>query len=412
MRSQRPSDNVPSHGGDKRRGIIAPLTALFLIFLLGMVAFGVDVGWIVLSQTNLQNSADAAALAGAQPLMDGYVQYQLTSDATTKTTILNNTIASAKTYAKNYASYNSAGSVSGLVLQDADIECGFLDSSNVYTAGPPYTNFPNTVKVVLRLDSTANGALGLYFGPVVGTSSVNLTATASATIYAGTINSFNKSSINTGMLPLTYDKKDWDNFLQTGKDPHGNGLTDGSGVPQLQIFKESNYQLKGNFAWLSLNDSHASANDLRGWIDSGMSSSDTQALMDGQLIPLDNGVNQNDWRGTPGDKASAAMAVNDYVGKSFVLPLFWAAQYDTSASVSTNSNYKAGVGQGSNYDYNIVQFVGVKVMYTSDANKEIIVQPSAVIDPNAVFSSGTLVPAGSGSSTTLVTTFSTPKLTR
>jgi Flp pilus assembly protein TadG len=57
--------------GDKRQGAIAPLAAVLAVFLIGMVAFAVDIGWIVLSKTNLQNTADSAALAGADPLMNG-----------------------------------------------------------------------------------------------------------------------------------------------------------------------------------------------------------------------------------------------------------------------------------------------------------------------------------------------------
>lgn len=401
-------NNLP--GAQQRRGIIAPLTAIFLIFLLGMVAFGVDVGWIVLSQTNLQNSSDAAALAGAQPLMDAYVQYQLATNATTKTTILTNAVASAKTYAKNYASYNSAGTIGSLVLKDADIECGFMNSSNVYTAGPPYTNFPNTVKVVLRLDGNANGALGLYFGPVLGTKSVNLTATASATTYAGTINSFSKTSLNSGMLPITYDRKLWYDFVSTGKDPAGNTRLDSNGVPVLPVYPEPGNKFKGNFGLLSLDDNHAGASEMRSWVDNGMTSANIQALIDGNLIPLSNGVNLWDWRGDTGFKSSLVQDVNNYVGKSFILPLF--TPFDNGSNYTNSNAYQAGNGKGSNYDYNIVEFIGLKIMPPTDYNREILVQPSAVIDPNAVFQTGTLVPAGSGSSSTVVTTFSTPKLTR
>lgn len=394
----------------KRRGIIAPLTALFLVFLLGMVAFGVDVGWIVLSQTNLQNAADAAALAGAQPLMDGYVQYQLTSNATTKTTILNSTLSSAKTYAKNYASYNSAGTISSLVLSDADIEFGYMNSSNVYTAGPPYTNFPNTVKVITRLDSNSNGKLGLYFGPVLGTSNVSLTATASATIYAGVINSFSKSSINTGMLPITYDKTLWHKFETTGQDPYGNTRTDSNGVPVLQVYPDLNNKLTGNWGLLSLDDSHAGASEMRSWVDNGMSSADTQALIDGNLIPLSNGVDAWDWRGDTGFKSSLVQDVNDYVGKTFILPLFKPVN-EGSGYPNYNGYVAQGGGNGSNADYNIVEFIGLKIMPPTDYNREILVQPAAVIDPNAVFTSTS--PAGSSSSSSsVITTFTTPKLTR
>jgi hypothetical protein len=50
----------------------------------------------------------------------------------------------------------------------------------------------------------------------------------------------------------------------------------------------------------------------------------------------------------------------------------------------------------------------VKIMPVSDTNREIVVQPAAYVDPFANFSSVT--PAGSSGS--LITTFTTPRLTQ
>ena len=48
-----------------RRGAIAVLAALLCVILLGMIAFAVDIGYLALGRTQLQASADAAALAAA-----------------------------------------------------------------------------------------------------------------------------------------------------------------------------------------------------------------------------------------------------------------------------------------------------------------------------------------------------------
>src|ERR1700730_15110195 len=61
--------------GVRRRGAVAPLMALLMLPLLGMLAFSIDVGYIVRVQTDLQNAADAAALAGAERLQSLFVQY-------------------------------------------------------------------------------------------------------------------------------------------------------------------------------------------------------------------------------------------------------------------------------------------------------------------------------------------------
>ena len=58
----------------------------------------------------------------------------------------------------------------------------------------------------MRRDSSANGSLGLFFGPVLGKSTTDLTAVAAATIYTATANGFkNVSGFRAGLLPVTYD---------------------------------------------------------------------------------------------------------------------------------------------------------------------------------------------------------------
>ena len=51
-----------------RRGAVAVLAAFMMVFLMGMVAFAVDIGYLCVVQTQAQAAADAAALAGAKGL--------------------------------------------------------------------------------------------------------------------------------------------------------------------------------------------------------------------------------------------------------------------------------------------------------------------------------------------------------
>src|SRR5437899_7981806 len=52
------------------RGSVLVLTAAAMVPLLGMVSLSVDVGRLMSTRRQLQNAADAAALAGAQRLPD------------------------------------------------------------------------------------------------------------------------------------------------------------------------------------------------------------------------------------------------------------------------------------------------------------------------------------------------------
>lgn len=400
-----------------RRGVMAPLAAVLMVFLVGMVAFTVDVGWMVLAQTELQNVSDSAALSGAYPLMEQYVNYALATDAGTKTTILNNAMALARSKAKELANANKfafrgnkAGEKKNYSLDDADIEFGYLDKNNNYQSYSQYSVYPNTIKVLVRRDTKANGSLGLFFGPALGTSSVDMNATASATIYGqnGTIDNFNKPG---GMLPMTFDVNLWKNFLTTGKNADGNSTNDGNGVPTLKVYSTSKY--KGNFGLLSLNDQHVGASDVRDWVDSGMSQADLDALKSSNLLPLSK-HNQNkwDWNGENGFKSTVVQTINEHVGEVYVLPLF--KPYNDGQS--NPNNYQAGQGQGSNYNYNIVEFVPVKIVEPSSYNRDVVIQPVPYIVGDDIILDYTdpanpTSPAGTNTGQ-LITLFTYPKLTR
>src|SRR5262249_34766227 len=102
---------IMRHCNRSRRGMAAPLLALMIIPLLGMIAFSVDVGYMITTRTELQNAADAAAMAGAQQLMQPYVQYYTAADNTTQSTTYANAIAQAKATAKAVSAFNTAGGV-------------------------------------------------------------------------------------------------------------------------------------------------------------------------------------------------------------------------------------------------------------------------------------------------------------
>src|SRR5262249_32781683 len=159
------------------------------------------------------------------------------------------TMDTARTYAKTFSGYNGAGEQTSLSLLDADIQFGYTDSSGSYTAQWAYnsstgsytslsssnSNFPNTVKVTLRRDASANSSSGLSAARPPGTSRVDLPATAAATLMAGTIDSFSSSSFTTRILPVAYDVNHWTTFILTGKDPDG-GNSSYKGNPALAVY--------------------------------------------------------------------------------------------------------------------------------------------------------------------------------
>jgi hypothetical protein len=385
--------------------------AFLLIPFLGMVAFAVDVAWIVQSRSDLQNAADSAALAGAEQLTSGLVQYSIPGQ-TLQTNILSNSESSAKTYAKNFASYNTAGGISSLSLLDSDIQFGFTNASNSYTPCPTYTGFPNTMKCTMRLDSTSNGALKLFFSPVFGMSSTNVQAVAAATLYTGSMTNFSTSSpVNVSILPMTLDINAWNTFVSSGVSSDGTTHDGSNGAPQMQVYP-SPTNAPGNFGMLSLDDSSNSASTIRDWINNGLSNSDISTLQSDGLLPVSLSSTTWGWKGAPGFKASD---LNDLtVGTSFLLPLFDPVVATSGSSYQATDDSVGPAtpgsgGHGNNTYYNIVKFVGVTISQV-DKSSDAFIQPNSFMTPGAVFDSSSVAPAGTTSS--LVTTFTTPKLTQ
>ncbi len=138
---------------------------------LPMVAFSIDYGYLLWHQSELQRSADAAALAAVidlQPAADG------TQD-----------LATVKSTARTYANLNisQGASSSGFSVPDADIETGRYDTSTVYSSLSLLSSGTHdTVRVTLRRDTTANSPVSLFFARVIGINQTDVTATAAASL--------------------------------------------------------------------------------------------------------------------------------------------------------------------------------------------------------------------------------------
>jgi hypothetical protein len=78
MQTRETSDrsNRTRQPNGKRRGNVLVLSALLMIFMMAMVAFATDVGYICLMRGELQRAVDAAALAGAAELQFGVEEAQ------------------------------------------------------------------------------------------------------------------------------------------------------------------------------------------------------------------------------------------------------------------------------------------------------------------------------------------------
>lgn len=163
---------MKKHGTDFQRGNTAVLFALVLPSLLGFAALVLDIGhfWQVRSQ--LQNGADAAALAGVRDLNGSPVEFPVSRLSTQSYAALHN----ANQTPLNL-SLNTSNSATG------DIILGHWDfTARTFTvadaAMPSYT--VNAVKVNARRTTAEGGAVTTFLGNLFGKPTQDLTAYATA----------------------------------------------------------------------------------------------------------------------------------------------------------------------------------------------------------------------------------------
>jgi hypothetical protein len=133
------------------------LAALMMVVILAMVAIGIDVGMIVLARTQLQVSADAAAMAAAATMHE--------------------TRADMMAEAREFSASNRVAGV-GPDLQEQDVEYGVWDLETRTFA--PTLEPGNAVRVTVHRDSQMNGGIPLFFARIFGKTEQPITASAVA----------------------------------------------------------------------------------------------------------------------------------------------------------------------------------------------------------------------------------------
>jgi hypothetical protein len=152
----------------RRRGAIVVLAALLMVTIFAFVAFAIDIGFIALTRSRLQNNADAGALAAAQELSG------IDSPATVR--------ANARQAALDVVVANAGGSLANANF-DPNLDVVFgrqtydpVTQTYSYQWGDEFTPY-NVVKVFGRRDmrppdpltsEVLDQRLPLFFAPVIG----------------------------------------------------------------------------------------------------------------------------------------------------------------------------------------------------------------------------------------------------
>jgi hypothetical protein len=152
--------------GRSQRGVVLVWLTVFFLLILGFAALCVDMAKLMATRTQLQNAADAAALAGASAI-------QL------ETGSLDTGLATQRAQAT--AAENRA-----FLLNSDPIQL---------LAGDVSFPTPNHVRVIVRRSPAAGGSMVTHFARVLGIPAIELSATATA--YADTV-----SVTCEGLLPM------------------------------------------------------------------------------------------------------------------------------------------------------------------------------------------------------------------
>lgn len=361
----------------RRRGATLILVMTSLVMLMSMAALTVDVGMMYRARADLQVSADAIAMAAAWELLD--------RDRLTGSPSMSDDLYMARLVADEYAGLNPVLN-SGFSLGSSDVVIGYLNDPMDMTETLSFVDPDdfNSVQVIARRDTVSNGPIDLFFAPVFGRTTAEVTASATATFKNGVVGySVPPGGANASVLPLALHIDAW-NGLMNGTwslgdnwayEPATGDVTAGAdNIQELNLFPGNGLaQLPpGNFGTVDLGSSNNSTADLSRQITDGLNSDDLAAL-GGELVLGEDGTLL--LNGDTGLSAAIKDDLMAIIGMPRAIPLF--------DQVS---------GPGNNAMFRIVGFAGIQIVevkLTGPMNaKRVVIQPAFVVDPTAITGPG------------------------
>lgn len=376
--------NIPRRADRLRRGAISVLAALFIIVLVGMVAFCVDIGYVLTAKEELQRTADATALATcweyAKQLSDG------NSAA--------NSMIYARYTASDYAAHNNVTNspltVSTNTSNDAsgDLVFGYISdlhggATNFQTSN---SNLYNAVKVRVRKDPSLNGEVPYFFARIFGLQGQMLHADATAAIVRN-VNGFQvpADGSNLEILPFALDLETWTNWMNGGGDdnytwdPETKQVKPGQdGKREVNLYPQGTGS-PGNRGTVDIGGENNSTSDIARQILDGVSPSDMQALSNSGRQLEFNANGEMGLNGDTGISAGVKDELMQILGQPRIIPVF-----------------QKVVGPGNNAEYTIVKWQGcriVDVKLTGPMSKKCV-----MIQPAPIATKGVIPAPGSGGS--------------
>lgn len=362
-----------------RRGVIIPLTAFLMVFLIGIVAFAVDLGYVVTVQTEMQRAADGAAAAAAWDLYET----SLASGSSNLTT----EIGSARDTAVSFAASNRVDAAAPVLNPNTsntpggDVVIGYLPNDAQTTAEMNLLNAnqSNAVQITLHKTAARNGEIALLFGRVFDRVGIGASATATAAF----INNFSGFTTpsdggNIEILPFALDENTWNSLLAGGGtdsfkwNTTWNRVEGGTdGIREMNLYPQGTGS-PGNRGTVDIGGSNNSTSDLARQILHGISSDDLEHHGGELRFNCQGALSLN---GDTGISAGIKDELASIIGQKRIIPIF--------QSVS---------GPGNNAQYAITKFVGVRILDVvltgKMSGKKLMVQPANMTVRGGIPSSG------------------------
>ena len=160
-------------GSPGERGAITPILAVGLAMALGLMAMTIDLGQLFVGKNELQNIADAAALAGAKKLVQ-----EDPGNPGVATVRCSEAITTAQNVAAENRSFGDTMTVTAadVTLGQWDLTTGTFVRTGCSTNPLEVT----AIQVTVRRDGTDNPSLSSFFGGFLGHPQMNSSATAVA----------------------------------------------------------------------------------------------------------------------------------------------------------------------------------------------------------------------------------------
>ncbi|MDR6605926.1 TadG family pilus assembly protein [Pseudomonas synxantha] len=265
-----------------QQGAVLILAVLALPILLGVSALAVDFAYAYVVRNELQNAADATALAGTGCLYPRIECGNSTSSAhdfTTASSRANTALALNKT--------------EHITITNASIKTGYWDVTNPSSgvhALPGASDFP-AVQVTIKKDTGLNGGpVNTFIAQIFGVNTVPITATATAIISS-------PGTVVQGLLPIVITKCMYDNFWDSSSNPKQPKNDPATGKPYV-IKIGSSYHTGPCEAgqWTSFSEDSNNVPTIR------------DLITQGNPAPLS--IGSNTWV-QPGTKTTLFTSVND-----------------------------------------------------------------------------------------------------